>query len=126
MSLENIKLSQHAKDQLITLKRRTGIKNWNTLCRWAFCASLAESSDPPDADIPADSTVEMSWKVFGGEYKDLYLALLVVRCHRTGRGTSDEVLARQFRLHLHRGIGYLVADRASKGIDGLIGRGLTS
>jgi len=47
--------------------------------------------------------------VFGGECHELYLALLKERCAGDGLGTSDEVLGRQFRLHLHRGIGYLAA-----------------
>lgn len=124
MSLNHIKLSQQGRDQLITLKRRTGIKQWNTLCRWAFCTSLAEPSEPPAADIPADSSVEMDWKTFGGEYRDIYLALLRDRCHRAGLAIDDDVLSRQFRLHLHRGIGYLAADRSMKGIESLVARAL--
>lgn len=124
MSLDHIKLSQQAKDQLITLKRKTGIKNWNTLCRWAFCVSLAEPSDPPNVEIPADSSVEMSWKVFGGEYRDIYMALLKHRCVQAGLETSSAQLNRQFRLHLHRGIGYLFADRKIKAADGKAIEGL--
>jgi DNA sulfur modification protein DndE len=45
--------------------------------------------------------------VFAGDAHELYLALLNERCEANGLGTSDQVLARQFRLHLHRGIGYL-------------------
>jgi len=116
MSLEHIKLSQQARDYLMKLKRDTGIKNWNVLCRWAFCTSLAEASIPPAAKIPADSPVEMTWKVFGGPHHEVYLALLKARCKRDGLGTSEEVLTTQFRLHLHRGIGYLFADKQAKNI----------
>ena len=42
MSLKQIRLSSQAKEQLIRLKTRTGIQQWNILCRWAFCLSLAE------------------------------------------------------------------------------------
>ncbi|WP_077953634.1 DndE family protein [Salmonella enterica] len=51
MSIEHVRLSEKAKQQLITLKRRTGIDNWNVLCRWAFCLSLAEKAVPPHEDI---------------------------------------------------------------------------
>lgn len=122
MSIEHIRLSQQAKDQLLKLKRRTGIQHWNVLCRWAFCVSLAEPSLPPSAKIPADSSVEMTWKVFGGTSADIYTALLKQRCHQDGLGVTDEVLATQFRLHLHRGIGYLAADRQITAISGLIKR----
>jgi DNA sulfur modification protein DndE len=64
----------------------------------------------------------MTWKVFGGSYQDVYSALLKERCQRDGLGTSDDILALQFRLHLHRGISYLAADRRVKSIREFIGR----
>lgn len=120
--IEHIRLSQQAKDQLLKLKRKTGIQHWNALCRWAFCLSLTESGIPSPAKIPADSSVEMTWKTFGGTYAEIYLALLKQRCQQDGLGTSDEVLASQFRLHLHRGIGYLAADRQLSSISALLNR----
>lgn len=120
MAIEHIRLSQHAKDQLIKLKRVTGVEHWNGLCRWALCVSLAEQSVPPAAKIPADSNVEMSWKVFGGRYADLYMALLRERCVRDGLGTHPDVLAQQFRLHLHRGISYLAGNKELRQIEDLV------
>jgi DNA sulfur modification protein DndE len=120
MAIEHIRVSQQARDQLIKLKRATGIQNWNVLCRWAFCASIAEPSVPPPAKIPADSSVEMTWKVFGGTYHELYLALLKERCRQDGLSTDADVLGTQFRLHLHRGLGYLAADKKIKGISNLL------
>lgn len=111
MPIEHIRLSKQAREQMIRLKRYTGLDQWNVLARWAFCRSLAEPSVPPPAKIPADSNVEMSWRVFGGRHHDLYLAVLKERCLRDGLGVDDAVLATQFRLHLHRGIAYLAADR---------------
>lgn len=120
MTIEHIRLSKQAREQLIRLKRHTGIEHWNILCRWAFCRSLAEKSVPPPAKIPADSNVEMSWRVFGGRHADLYLALLKQRCVVDGIPVNDEELATQFRLHLHRGIAYLANDRRIRDIGGLI------
>jgi DNA sulfur modification protein DndE len=119
MPVEHIRLSRTARDQLITLKRRTGIDHWNVLCRWAFCRSLAEAAPPPAARLPADSNVEMTWKVFAGPYGDELWALLRYRCHCDGLALDDDTLAAQFRLHLHRGIGYLVGDPRVTGIAGL-------
>jgi DNA sulfur modification protein DndE len=116
VSLKQIHLSAQAKEQLIRLKTRTGITQWNILCRWAFCLSLRQSTPPTPLDSPADSNVEMSWQVFGGETQELYLALLKERCVRDGLATSDEVLHRQFRLHLHRGISYLATPHAIRSI----------
>ena len=120
MAVEHIRLSKQAKNQLIKLKRVTGIEHWNVLCRWALCVSLSEQSIPAAARIPADSNVEMSWKVFGGRYADLYMALLKERCVRDGLGTDQEMFARQFRLHLHRGISYLAGNKELRKIDDLI------
>lgn len=122
MSLETITLSQRAKEQLTRSKRDTGIKNWNVLSRWALCLSLAEESVPAPAKIPADSSVEMSWKVFGGADADLYWALVTQRCQRDGLGTDREIVSAQFRLHLHRGIGYLFGDPQLKSLPGLLRR----
>ncbi|HEV2801099.1 MAG TPA: DNA sulfur modification protein DndE [Pyrinomonadaceae bacterium] len=120
MAIENIRLSQQARDQLIRLKRFTGIQNWNVLCRWAFCVSVAEVSPPAPAKIPADSSVEMTWKVFGGQHHEIYMAILKERCRKDGLGLDEETLAAQFRLHLHRGIGYLAAEKDIKKVSGLI------
>jgi DNA sulfur modification protein DndE len=65
--IEHIRVSAQAREQLIKLKRSTGIKNWNVLCRWAFCVSLNLKERPIGHDIKADSNIEMSWKVFAGE-----------------------------------------------------------
>lgn len=108
MAIKQIRLSSQAKDQLVRLKSRTGILQWNILCRWAFCVSLAEESPPSPVDIPADSNVEMTWHVFGGEYHEIYFALLRERCLSDGIDLADDAAVnRNFRLHLHRGLGYL-------------------
>lgn len=121
MAIEHIRLSQQAKDQLVKLKRVTGIKHWNVLCRWALCISFAEESIPSISTIPSDSNVEMSWKVFGGRYADIYMVLLKERCVQDGLGTDVDTLVQQFRLHLHRGISYLAGNRNVRSITDLIG-----
>jgi DNA sulfur modification protein DndE len=120
MSIKQFRLSAQARDQLIRLKTRTGISQWNILCRWAFCLSLRQATPPTPIDIPSDSNVEMTWQVFGGEAHEVYLALLKERCVQEGLGTSDDVLLKQFRLHLHRGIGYLATPQAIRSIADLV------
>lgn len=119
MAIEHIRVSSQAKDQLVRLKRLTGIKHWNVLCRWAFCVSLAEPSAPTTASFHADSNVEMSWRVFGGRYADLYAVLLKERCVCDGLSTDSETLAQQFRRHLHRGISYLAGNKDLRSIEAL-------
>ncbi len=124
MPIEHIRLSRQARDQLITLKRRTGIQHWNVLCRWALCRSLAEPAPPPATKLTLDSNVEMNWRTFSGELGDALWALLQMRCHNDGLTLDEETLAHQFKLHLHRGIGYLVGDPRVTDVVGLASVGL--
>ncbi|MEH6621161.1 MULTISPECIES: DNA sulfur modification protein DndE [Dietzia] len=125
MTIEHVRVSQQARDQLITLKRRTGIQHWNVLCRWALCRSLAEPAKPPNMKLTLDSNVEMSWRTFGGDFGDVLWALLRLRCHNDGLPLDEDTLATQFRLHLHRGIGYLVGDSRVTDVAGFAGFALT-
>jgi DNA sulfur modification protein DndE len=120
LPIERIKLSQTAKNQLIRLKTITKIEHWNILCRWAFCRSLAEPSIPAVYPIPADSNLEMTWQVFGGDMADILLLALKQRCYQDGFELTADILNHQFRLHLHRGIGYLMGDVNIKKIDDLM------
>ena len=117
--IETVRLSEKAKTQLSTLKRKTGIQNWNVLCRWGFCLSLAEKSVPPEETIPSDSSVEMTWKTFTGGREEIYWGLLLVRARRDGIRLEREALGRYFRLHLHRGISYLNGSPSLRTIDSL-------
>ncbi len=118
--LDRIRISQKAKDQLIRLKRYTKIEQWNILCRWAFCLSLADESKTSHTPIQEYSNVEMSWRIFGGELSDILIIALKQRCHNDGLETDKETLANQFRIHLHRGIGYLAGNPNIKKIEDLI------
>ncbi|OZD87675.1 DNA sulfur modification protein DndE [Rhodococcus sp. 05-2256-B2] len=125
MPLEHVRLSQTARDQLVTLKRRTKIEHWNVLCRWALCRSLAEPTVPPALRLVTDSSVEMTWKVFAGSHGETLWALMRYRCHRDGLPLDEDTVANYLRLHLHRGIGYLIGDTRSSDIGGLVKLALT-
>lgn len=120
MIIKQIKLSNASKDKLGRLKGKTGIKNWNVLCRWAFCYSLSENTMPTDIPIVADSNVEMSWYTFGGEYSDIYEALMIAWCKRMELPTDEETLSKYFKLHLERGIAHLSGTNFIKNLDDLI------
>lgn len=120
MLIDNIRLGQQSRDQLIRLKRITGIDNWNVLCRWAFSLSVADKNPPPRSKIGGEAAVEMNWKTFAGEYSDVYLAILIQRAHDDARPASREVLSELVRIHITRGIGFLTARRQLTGIDGLL------
>ncbi len=118
--IERVRISQTAEDGLNKLKRSTKIKQWNILCRWALCRSLAEPSIPSPVPIKTDSKVEINWDTFGGEIGDLLLIAIKQRCHQDGLPTDKETIKQQFTLHLHRGIGYLAGDGNLQSIKDLL------
>ena len=62
----------------------------------------------------------MTWEVFGGNQADVYAVLLRYRCLTDNLGTEPGTLNAQFRLHLHRGIAYLAADRNIRDIGAFV------
>lgn len=112
MIVKQFRLSQPEKDRLIRVKARTGISNWNGLCRWALCWSLGDPSIPSGTNVPSDSNVEMTWQTFGGDNHEIYDSLIRQRCMEDGLDTDPETLVRYFRSHLSRGINHL----SSKGL----------
>lgn len=120
MIVKQVRLSQKSKDQLARLKSRTGIKNWNVLCRWALCYSLREETIPTDIDIIADSNLEMSWYTFGGEYYELFEALIKAWCIEMNIEPTNDNLVKYFRLNLERGISYLSGTKFIMSIEDLL------
>jgi len=117
--IEHVKVSATGKNQLVKLKGRTGIENWNILCRWAFCVSYSEKTFPRDTGQDKDVAIEMTWRTFGGEYSEVYLALLKRACVKQEVEINKENLEGLLWLHIHRGIGYLMGHR-EKGIEKML------
>ena len=107
MKLDSIRLNASARNQLVSLRRKTGIENWNVLCRWAFCLSLSEGTLPRKEYGKGASGVEMTWKTFAGIHEGAYLALLKTFCYKHGIPMNSNSLNEQCRLHIQRGIAYL-------------------
>lgn len=120
MIVKQIRLSVQDKEKLSRLKGKTGIQNWNVLCRWALCCSLREKSVPLELPQMEESNVEISWFTFGGENYKLYEALIKARCIQDGLGTDEATLAKYFNLHLSRGIAYLSSTNYIKSLEDLL------
>lgn len=105
--IDRIRLTAAAKTQLSTLKRKTGMEHYNSICRHALCLSLAEPSMLPDEDFNYNGGVEIDWRVFTGGFEDLYLNLLLCRLQQDGYAISAENVKSLCASHLHRGLSYL-------------------
>jgi len=113
---EIVRISQRGRDQLIKIKRQTGIENWNVISRWALCASLAESTEPLDfPDIRGDG-VEMTWKVFSGDASDVLAAAVMIRHREYVQSGGGDSIIEYLRKHIHRGLGYLSSGQPIKSV----------
>ncbi|CAN7467572.1 DNA sulfur modification protein DndE [Paraburkholderia hospita] len=109
--IERVKLTAAAKNQLVALKRRTGIEHNNVLCRHAFCLSLANPSIPPTENFNFSGGVEIDWRTFTGGNEGLYYNLLVVRLLKDGEQVSPDAVRQALLHHVHRGLSYLASRR---------------
>ncbi len=122
MIIKTVRISKNGRDKLIRLKSKTGIQNWNILCRWALCYSLREGTVPADVKIKEENVLEMSWVVFAGEYGEIYEGIIKEWCLEHGILVTDENVEKYFKLHLERGIGYLSGTNFIKNLEDLLRR----
>ena len=97
-----VRISARGREILIKLKRYTGIGQWNTLCRVAYCYSLAIGTEPTQSPEKGDVALEIEWPTFAGPIKAELAALTVARA--TAAAIADQDIARYVRSHLERGL----------------------
>ena len=105
--VEEVRVSVRGKDILLKLKRKTGLKHWNELCRIAVCLSFQHASIPSRPAI-GEIGIRMDWRTFGGSQSDELIALIILRSSKDGLLDDKSFpLPEQFRAHLERGISML-------------------
>lgn len=109
MIVESVRISEPARQQLIRLKAKTGITQWNILCRWALARSLAEPSAPPVEHREGPPAIEIAWKVFAGTLAGPLEAATHMRFAQQHPSMPEISEQDFFHLHLHRGISYLAS-----------------
>jgi DNA sulfur modification protein DndE len=103
--IQVVRVSEKGKEALQRLKNRTKINNWNVLCRWALCQSLALDTRPPIWVTTAESNIEMDWKTFAGDQSFILAGLIRLRAIKEDVDLGDaNAVASHFRAHLERGI----------------------
>ncbi len=100
------KLDRACLEWANVIKRKTGLRHWNEICRIAFCHSLAQADLPMPCAATGDSHVEIAWRTFGGERSPLYAALLAEASTRAPAFPSSHAL---FLAHLARGLQHMAA-----------------
>ena len=107
--IDRVKLTAAAKQQLINLKRRTGIEHYNTICRHALVVSLNNPANVPIENLQFTNGIEIDWEVFCGGYGHTYLNLMIARAAQEGVQPSDGNIRQLLSSHLHRGLSYLAS-----------------
>jgi DNA sulfur modification protein DndE len=105
--VERIRLTAAAKNQLVSLKRKTNIEHYNVLCRHAFCLSIANPSIPPNEEFNFSGGIDIDWRVFTGGHDSLYLNVLLLRMHKDGHPIDDATVRQMLAQHVHRGLSYM-------------------
>lgn len=98
--VETVRVSQKSKDQLVRIKRNTGIENWNSLCRCALLHSLSLPEEPDIIKLESISSIEMTWKTFAGDHGKVIEALIAYRYKKS----KTAYISDYFYAHLQRGI----------------------
>lgn len=120
MFIETVRLDADTKNHFLTLKRRTGVENWNVLARWSLCISLSDPTPLRNMPVKGSGAIEMTWKTFGGDADQVYWALLVERCRTDNVELTRDNLSETLRQHIARGASRLVGNRQMKSISDLI------
>jgi DNA sulfur modification protein DndE len=107
--IERVKLSATAKQQLITMKRRTGIEHYNIICRHALMLSMASDNTLPAENHSMSGGLEIDWRVFAGDAADTYLNLLAMRAKLDRGVVTPETIRSTLTAHVHRGLSLLVS-----------------
>jgi DNA sulfur modification protein DndE len=120
LAVDTVRLDAETRNHFLTLKRRTGIENWNVLARWAFCTSIQDDAPLRQRQEKGLGAIEMTWRTFGGEAEGVYMALLRARCEVGGDALTRDSLSESLRGHIARGAARLVGKRQMKTISEFI------
>lgn len=115
--IDRVKLTAAAKQQLSTLKRRTGIEHYNVIGRHALCASLANKNKVPNEALQFSGGLEIDWSTFAGDAEATLTNLLIMRALADEGDAGPSSIRKVLHAHLHRGLGYLASDPNSLTVD---------
>ena len=111
--IERVRLTAAEKQQLSTLKRRTGIEHYNVIGRHALCASLANRAKVPTESLQYTGGLEIDWKTFAGDAEATLTNLLILRALADEGDATPVAVRKVLHAHLHRGLSYLASDPSS-------------
>lgn len=109
MMIDRLRLSGMAKNQLSSIKRKTGIEHYNVICRHALCLSLANPSVPPAEIFNFNGGIDIDWKTFSGGNEILYHNIILIRLLNDSEEINIDNVRQVLSRHVHRGLSYLAS-----------------
>ena len=100
--IERVRLTAAAKQQLSTLKRRTGIEHYNVIGRHALCASLANKTKVPNEALQYSGGLEIDWKTFAGDSKATFPHILIMSSLADEGEVPPAAVRKTHHAHVHR------------------------
>lgn len=107
--IDRLRLTAGAKNQLINLKRKTGIEHNNVLCRHALCLSLSNPTVPPSEQLNFNGGLDIDWRTCTGGNEHLYENLILMRLLVDALPTDGNSVRQMMSRHVHRGLSYLAS-----------------
>ena len=105
-----IRLGKRASELCVQVKRQTGLRHWNEVCRLALCVSLQQPQTPMIHDSTGAVTIE--WSTLAGTRDCILSALL--------KKHDPRHLPRVVAAHVDRGLMTLVTCHWPRDIPKLI------
>lgn len=103
--VEHVRISSKGREVLVKMKRYSGLEHWNEVARIALLRSLANPTRPPVTIKHEDTSIDIDWKVFSGQYDKELSVIFWLRAHKDGVDLlKKDAISDYFRAHLERGI----------------------
>tara|TARA_B100002051_G_C16648681_1_gene592729 strand:+ start:646 stop:1017 length:372 start_codon:yes stop_codon:yes gene_type:complete len=117
LTIDILRTSSNVKSSLTRIKTITGISNWNTICRWALCLSLKQTSLPREVEEKLDG-VEIDFDTLVGKNKSIYTQLLINNLVTHNVVVDKKNLTKYLYAHVNRGVNIIYTNKL-KDISGL-------
>ena len=99
-----LRLPKRTRDQLVYLKRKTKVKHYHVLCRWAFCLSIKDGRPPRDSIPSTNEDFELQLGTFGQRYTEIYWDLGRQSVIAESLEVTEDNIRRSIELHIQRGM----------------------
>jgi len=115
-----LRLPKRTRDQLVYLKRKTKVKHYHVLCRWAFCLSVQDDRPPRDSIASSSEDFEIQLGTFGQSYAEIYWDLGRQKVIAENLDVTEDNIRHSIELHIQRGMARMGGPGGIRSISDLV------